>query len=139
MRKVFLVVERLSRDDKLVSVHDKDMNEELDWAVNYELGILDPCVEDPEHIVGGKESRINKFHPYQNEHEMKLALKFIFITQDITELTGRCGSVYRCICKIYLARKRTALRKVRQDRARCLKKAENHQMLCLRGSKHQKR
>lgn len=63
------------------------MNEELNWAVNYELGILDPCIEDPEQIFGGKKSLVNKFHPYQNEHEVKLALKLIFITQDMTETT----------------------------------------------------
>jgi hypothetical protein len=85
MRKVFLVAERLSRDDKIVSIHDKDLNEELNWKVNYELGILDPFVEDPEQVVGGKHSRNNKFYPYQNEYEMTLALKLIFTTEDITE------------------------------------------------------
>jgi hypothetical protein len=29
MRKVFLVAKRLSWDDKIVSIHDKDLNEEL--------------------------------------------------------------------------------------------------------------
>jgi hypothetical protein len=85
MRKVFLVAERLSRDDKIVSIHDKDLNEELNWKVNYELGILDPFVEDPEQVVGGKHSRNNKFYPYQVEYEMTLALKLIFTTEDITE------------------------------------------------------
>jgi hypothetical protein len=87
MRKVFLVAERLSWDDKIVSIHDKDLNEELNWKVNYELGILNPFVEDPEQVPGGKLSRNNKFFPYQNEHEMKLALKLIFMTEDVTEMT----------------------------------------------------
>lgn len=87
LRKAFLVAERLSWDDKIVSVHDKDLNEELNWKVNYELGILDPSVEDPEQILGGKHSRANKCYPYKNEREMKLALKLIFMTEDITETT----------------------------------------------------
>jgi hypothetical protein len=85
MRKVFLVAERLSWDDKIVSIHDKNLNEELNWKVNYELGILDPFVEDPEQVPGGKHSRNNKYYPYQNEHEMKLAFKLIFMTENITE------------------------------------------------------
>jgi hypothetical protein len=87
LRKAFLVAERLSWDDKIVSVHDKDLNEELNWKINYELGILDPSVEDPEQILGGKHSRGNKCYPYKNEREMKLALKLIFMTEDITEAT----------------------------------------------------
>lgn len=87
MRKVFLVAERLSWDEKLISGPDRDLNEELNWTVNYELGILDPFVEDPEQIPGGKNSRENKFYPYQNEYEMKLAFKLIFMTEDITSVT----------------------------------------------------
>ncbi|KAF2830718.1 hypothetical protein CC86DRAFT_367419 [Ophiobolus disseminans] len=85
MRKVFLVAERLLWDGKLMPMHDKDLNEELNWKVNYELGIMDPFVEDPEEVPGGKHSQTNKFYPYQNEHEMTLALRFIFMTEDITE------------------------------------------------------
>jgi hypothetical protein len=66
---------------------DRDLNEELNWNVNYELGIVDPFVEDSERIPGGKHSRHNRFYPYQNEHEMKLAMKLIFMTEDITETT----------------------------------------------------
>lgn len=87
MRKMFLVAERLSWEDEFTSVHDKSMNEELNWAVNYELGILDPFVEDPEHVPGGKKSQANRFHPFQNEYEMKLAFKYIFMAGDITETT----------------------------------------------------
>lgn len=59
------------------------MNEALNWKCNYELGILDPFIEDPEHVLGGKNSRANIFHPYQNEHELKLALNYM--TAEITE------------------------------------------------------
>ncbi|KAH7068691.1 hypothetical protein FB567DRAFT_248520 [Paraphoma chrysanthemicola] len=71
----------------MVSRPEQELNEELYWKVNYELGILDPFVEDPERPPGGKHSRQNLFHPYQNEHEMKLAVKLIFTTEDITEAT----------------------------------------------------
>jgi hypothetical protein len=87
MHKMFLVAERLSWDDKTVSMRDKDLNEELNRKVNYELGFLDPFVEDPEQIPGGKHSRNNKFYPYKNEHETKLALRLIFMTENITETT----------------------------------------------------
>jgi hypothetical protein len=76
-----------SFDLTTVSIHDKDLNEELNWKVNYELGILDPFVEDNVHIPGGKNSRSNKFYPYQNQHEMKLALGLVFTTEDIKEVT----------------------------------------------------
>jgi hypothetical protein len=85
--KVFLVAERLSWEEGMVSVYDKNLNEELNWAVNYELGIQEPFIEDSEQVLGGKNSRTNSFHPYQNEYEMKLALKYIFMTENITETT----------------------------------------------------
>jgi hypothetical protein len=66
MRKLFLVAERLTWEEGLVSDQDKDLNEELNWRFNYELGILDPFVEDLEHVPGGKHSQVNKCHPYQN-------------------------------------------------------------------------
>jgi hypothetical protein len=87
MRKVFLVAERLSWNIQMVSTHERDLNEELNWAVNYELGILDPVIEDQGQVPGGKFSSRNKFYPYQNEHEMKLALRLIFMTEDITTTT----------------------------------------------------
>ncbi|KAF1845488.1 uncharacterized protein K460DRAFT_366363 [Cucurbitaria berberidis CBS 394.84] len=85
MRKVFLVAERLTWEEGLVSTHEKDINEELNWKFNYELGVLLPFVEDAEHVKGGKNSRANIFYPYQNEHEAKLALRFIFMTENVTE------------------------------------------------------
>jgi hypothetical protein len=70
-----------------VSSLDKDLNEELNWKVSYELGTLDPFVEDAEQVQGGKHSKSNKWYPYKNWHEMKLALKVIFMTEDITKMT----------------------------------------------------
>jgi hypothetical protein len=85
MRKLFLVAERLTWEEGLVSNQDKDLNEELNWRFNYKLGILDPFVEDPEHVPGGKNSQVNQCHPYRNEHEMKLAFKLLFMTESLTE------------------------------------------------------
>lgn len=84
-RKIFLVAERLSWDDVGVSIHEKDKNEQLTWEVNYELGILDPCILDADQVPGGKKSQSNRWHPYQNEYEMKQALNLIFVTGNITE------------------------------------------------------
>ncbi|KAF1929939.1 uncharacterized protein M421DRAFT_380901 [Didymella exigua CBS 183.55] len=50
--------------------------------------MLDPFIEDPQQLPGGKHSRINGFHPYANEHEMTLAFKYIFTTEDIAETTS---------------------------------------------------
>ncbi|KAF3006612.1 hypothetical protein E8E13_007408 [Curvularia kusanoi] len=87
MRKMFLVAECLSWEDAITSMYDKSTNEELNWAVNYDLGILDPFVEDPEQVPGGKNSQTNKFYPYANEYEMQLAFGYISITENITEST----------------------------------------------------
>jgi hypothetical protein len=87
LRKLFLVAERLSWAFKTVSSRDRDLNEELNWKVNYELGILDPFVEDSEQIAGGRNSRSNKMYPYKNEHEMRLALGLIFTSEDLKETT----------------------------------------------------
>lgn len=86
-RKIFLVAERLSLHGAHASRADIDLNEELNWAVNYELGILEPFVEDPEQVPGGKRSQKNKFHPYCNEHEMKEALNLMFASENITEMS----------------------------------------------------
>jgi hypothetical protein len=85
IRKLFLVAERLTWEEGLVSNQDKDLNEELNWRFNYELGILDPFVEDPEPVPGGENSQVNKCHPYRNEHEMKLAFMLLFMTESLTE------------------------------------------------------
>ncbi|KAJ4360616.1 uncharacterized protein N0V89_001182 [Didymosphaeria variabile] len=85
LRKAYLVAERLSWEDELITAPDRNLNEELNWAVNYELGILEPFVEDIEQRTGGKRSQKNKYHPYQNAFEMKEALKLIFTSENITD------------------------------------------------------
>jgi hypothetical protein len=86
-RKLFLVAERLSWQDGITSAHERNLNEELNWAVNFQLGILDPFVEDAAQVLGGKHSQLNTFYPYQNDYEMKLAFRYIFMTEDINETT----------------------------------------------------
>jgi hypothetical protein len=70
----------------MVSVQ-KEQNEELNWAVNYELGMLDPFMEDPEHVPEGKNSQKNSFYPYKNEIEMNQALKLLIASENITSVS----------------------------------------------------
>lgn len=85
MHKLFLVAERLTWGDDLLSVHDKELNANLNLKINNELGIQWPIVNDPVHLPGGKYSKMNKFHPYYNEHEMILALELLSTTESLTE------------------------------------------------------
>ena len=85
MHKLFLVAERLTWEDDLLSVHDKELNANLNLKINNELGIQWPIVNDPVHLPGGKYSKMNKFHPYYNEHEMMLALELLSTTESLTE------------------------------------------------------
>ncbi|KAF2193763.1 hypothetical protein K469DRAFT_712573 [Zopfia rhizophila CBS 207.26] len=87
IRKTFLVAERLSWEDSTVSMYEKAQNEEMNWEVNYELGILDPFVEDPEQVPGGKRGQSNQWYPYQNQYEMQQVLNLIFMTENITEMS----------------------------------------------------
>ncbi|KAF2274681.1 uncharacterized protein EI97DRAFT_434916 [Westerdykella ornata] len=87
MRKLFLVAERLTWDYAVVSSREREQNEQLTWEVNYELGILEPFVEDAEQVPGGKKSRLNKWYPYQNQHEMKLAMSLISMDAGLTEVS----------------------------------------------------
>jgi hypothetical protein len=67
--------------------HEKDLKEELNWEINYKLGILDPFVEDADQVAVRKNSRMNKFHPYQNKNEMRLAFELMFMTENLTEVS----------------------------------------------------
>jgi hypothetical protein len=85
LRKLFLVAERLSRADGYFSAGDRNLNEELNWEVNYQLGILDPFVEDADQVPGGKNSRSNPWYPYKNGFEMQRALDLIATADNLTE------------------------------------------------------
>ncbi|KAF2493100.1 hypothetical protein BU16DRAFT_583270 [Lophium mytilinum] len=84
-RKLFLVAERLSWLDGIVSTAERNTNEEKNWEVNYELGILDPSIEDPDQRPGGRKSRLNEWHPYKTEFEMKSALTLVEKADQLTE------------------------------------------------------
>lgn len=87
MRKLFLVAERLTRDYATVPLRDKEQNEQLTWEVNYELGILDPFVEDADQVPGGKKSKLNKWHPYQNQYEMEQAMSLAAMDGGLTQVS----------------------------------------------------
>jgi hypothetical protein len=50
--------------------------------LNHELGIPSRVVNFSEHVPGGKHSKTNKYHPYENEDELMLALKLLFMTDN---------------------------------------------------------
>ncbi|KAE9989146.1 hypothetical protein EG328_000078 [Venturia inaequalis] len=89
-RKLFLVAERLSWHGfrGIVPAEEKALNEEQLWAVNFELGITDPAIEDPSSLVaGGKNSQANPFYPFQTEAEMEAALALLRHTNRLSELS----------------------------------------------------
>ncbi|KAF2812749.1 uncharacterized protein BDZ99DRAFT_497090 [Mytilinidion resinicola] len=88
-RKLFLVAERLSWSDGTVSTAERNNNEEKNWEVNYELGILDPSIEDPDQRPGGRKSRLNEWHPYETEFEMRSALKLVEKADHLTEASWK--------------------------------------------------
>ncbi|KAH8636448.1 hypothetical protein IG631_08283 [Alternaria alternata] len=85
MHKLFLVAERLTWEDGLLSAHEKELNANLNLKINNELGIQWPIVNDPVHALESNHSKKNKFHPYYNEHEMILALELLSTTESLTE------------------------------------------------------
>jgi hypothetical protein len=84
-RKLFLVAERLSWQEGLVPTKERLRNEEALWEVNFELGILDPSIEDSEQQPGGKNSRANMFYPYDTEQEAETAFGLIQQADRISE------------------------------------------------------
>lgn len=87
--KLFLVAERLSWEDSTISTLERNQNEELNWEVNYQLGILEPAMEDPDQFPGGKNSRANKWYPYDNEFEVVAAMKLVEKATSLTEGSWR--------------------------------------------------
>jgi hypothetical protein len=70
---------------------EKNKNEERNWEVNYELGILDPMVEDLEQLPGGRMSRENEWYPLKNEWEMQAALMLVEKAEILTKGAGSFG------------------------------------------------
>lgn len=76
-RKLFLVAERLSWGSGTTSRQQKEQNEVALWAVNADLDVFEPAVEDDEVIMGGRHSRENKWYPFRDQLEADLALKIV--------------------------------------------------------------
>jgi hypothetical protein len=73
-----LVAERLLFDLEGTPVTARQNNEEANWEVNFQLGILDPSVEDLEgHVPGGKRSRVKRCYPFETEFEMDAVMKLL--------------------------------------------------------------
>jgi len=52
-------------------------NEEGLWEVNYELGIMDPAVEEADQKPGGTISQTNPYYPYDTENEAEAAFALL--------------------------------------------------------------
>ncbi|KAF2137982.1 uncharacterized protein K452DRAFT_311771 [Aplosporella prunicola CBS 121167] len=84
-RKLFLVAERLSWEDGLVPRAERELNEELTWEVNYCLGLHEPAIEDPDHVPGGRLSRLNQWHPFADEDDCVATLKLVASADCLTQ------------------------------------------------------
>lgn len=91
-RKLFLVAERLSWSHKVVSRRERERNEEALWAVNAELGILDPVIDDEDLVEGGRLSRGNEWHPYGSSGEAEAVMSLVSKAET---LTGRSFGLWR--------------------------------------------
>ncbi|KAF7673797.1 hypothetical protein GT037_008412 [Alternaria burnsii] len=71
--------------DGLLSAHEKELNVDLNLKINSELGIQRPIDNNPVYLPRAKDSKMNEFHPYYNEHEMMLAFELLSTTDSLTE------------------------------------------------------
>ncbi|GME37171.1 hypothetical protein GTA08_BOTSDO03731 [Neofusicoccum parvum] len=76
-QKLFLVAERLSWEDGVVPTAERELNQELTWDVNFQLGIEDPVMEDPEQVLGGKNSKTNQWFPFENEVDCAASMRLV--------------------------------------------------------------
>ncbi|KAF7192451.1 hypothetical protein HII31_06226 [Pseudocercospora fuligena] len=76
-RKLFLVAERLSWEVGTTSRKQREQNEVATWAVNAELSIFDPAVDEDEVVVGGRRSRDNECYPYSSQDEADAAMMIV--------------------------------------------------------------
>lgn len=84
-QKLFLVAERLTWEEGKVPMRDITTNEEQLWEVNFQLGIMEPSVEDHEHVPGGKQSRKMPFFPFETEDEMEVSMKLLEKAERLSE------------------------------------------------------
>ncbi len=76
-QKLFLVAERLLFEPQSTPLAMREKNEQLNWKVNYKLGILDPAVQEPGIVPGGLHSQHRFYYPFESEFEMRAALKLL--------------------------------------------------------------
>lgn len=84
-QKLFLIAERLTWEEGMVPMAERELNQELTWEVNFKIGIEEPVMQDLEHVPGGKRSMLNKWHPFQNEADCAVAMKLIARADCLTE------------------------------------------------------
>ncbi|KAL1638836.1 hypothetical protein SLS58_008541 [Diplodia intermedia] len=75
--KLFLIAERLSWEDGTVPTAERELNQELTWEVNFQLGIEAPTLQDPEQVAGGKNSKLDRWFPFESEADCTAALQLI--------------------------------------------------------------
>ncbi|KAF2159718.1 hypothetical protein M409DRAFT_29878 [Zasmidium cellare ATCC 36951] len=73
-RKLYLVAERLSWEIGATSSAARSSNEVALWAVNAELDIFEPAVDDDEVVIGGRNSRHNDWFPFKSQVEAETAM-----------------------------------------------------------------
>lgn len=83
------MAERLSWENDPVSIVDRDQNEEALWAVNAELDIYEPAVEDEQILVGGRRSRQNYWFPFDTEHEANATMNIIAKAENLNAQSWR--------------------------------------------------
>ncbi|KAF2091437.1 hypothetical protein K490DRAFT_60878 [Saccharata proteae CBS 121410] len=84
-QKLFLVAERLSWRDGLVSSAERSLNEELNRVVNCRLGVTGRAAEELYQVPGGEQSRKNQWYPFANEGDFEAAMGLVASADDVTE------------------------------------------------------
>ncbi|KAF2215333.1 hypothetical protein CERZMDRAFT_82361 [Cercospora zeae-maydis SCOH1-5] len=95
-RKLFLVAERLSWEQRTTSLQQREQNEVALWATNAELGVFDPAVDDDDVVIGGRHSRENEWYPYRNKIEAEVALRIIEKADILTDLSWPLWKARAC-------------------------------------------
>lgn len=71
------MTERLSWELTSTNGQQREQNKIALWAVNADLNVFDPAVEDDEGIVGGRHSRENEWYPFQDQVEAQMAMMVV--------------------------------------------------------------
>ncbi|KAL1627104.1 hypothetical protein SLS54_002643 [Diplodia seriata] len=77
IQKLFLIAERLSWENGTVPTAERELNQELTWEVNFQLGIEAPTLQDAEEVAGGKNSKLDRWFPFESEADCTAALQLI--------------------------------------------------------------